>query len=127
IAGARDDYRPGRLRRRDVLDTRTWPGTWRLVGRSWRAGIGELSRAALRRTLVRAAATYVPDLRTSDVEPWLAGVRAQALGRDGRLVDDFAFSGTGRALHLRNAPSPAATSCLAIARHVAAEARRAFA
>jgi L-2-hydroxyglutarate oxidase LhgO len=58
--------------------------------------------------------------------PAFAGVRAQALGRDGRLVDDFVFSFTERALHVRNAPSPAATSSLAIARHVADEAERAF-
>ena len=60
------------------------------------------------------------------MEPAFAGVRAQALGRDGRLVDDFVFSATERALHVRNAPSPAATASLAIARHVAEEAERAF-
>jgi 2-hydroxyglutarate dehydrogenase len=75
---------------------------------------------------VRAAARYVPELRSSDLEPAFAGVRAQALGRDGRLVDDFAFSATPRALHVRNAPSPAATSALAIARYVADQAERQF-
>ncbi|MGA8363606.1 MAG: L-2-hydroxyglutarate oxidase, partial [Solirubrobacteraceae bacterium] len=60
------------------------------------------------------------------VRPAFAGVRAQALGRDGRLIDDFVFSATPRALHVRNAPSPAATSSLAIARHVVGEAERAF-
>jgi (S)-2-hydroxyglutarate dehydrogenase len=69
----------------------------------------------------------VPELHTGDVETSFAGVRAQALARDGRLVDDFVFSQTERALHLRNAPSPAATASLAIARHVADEAVRAFA
>jgi len=73
-----------------------------------------------------AAARYVPELGTRDVEVSFAGVRAQALARDGRLVDDFVFSRTDRALHVRNAPSPAATSSLAIARHVADEAARAF-
>ena len=75
---------------------------------------------------MRAAARYVPELRLRDVEPAFAGVRAQALARDGRLVDDFVFSATERALHVRNAPSPAATSSLAIARHVADHAQRAF-
>jgi len=75
---------------------------------------------------VRAAARYVPELQPTDVEPAFAGVRAQALTRDGRLVDDFVFSATPRALHVRNAPSPAATSSLAIARHVAEQADRAF-
>jgi L-2-hydroxyglutarate oxidase LhgO len=68
----------------------------------------------------------VPELQIADVQPAFAGVRAQALGRDGGLVDDFVFSHTERALHVRNAPSPAATSSLAIARHVADEAQRAF-
>jgi 2-hydroxyglutarate dehydrogenase len=88
--------------------------------------VTELRHAALRSTLVRAAARYVPELQVRDVQPAFAGVRAQALARDGRLVDDFVFSRTERALHVRNAPSPAATSALAIARHVAEEAERAF-
>jgi 2-hydroxyglutarate dehydrogenase len=93
----------------------------------WATGVTELRHAALRSAFVRAAARYVPELRLTDVEPAFAGVRAQALGRDGRLLDDFVFSATERALHVRNAPSPAATSSLAIARHVADEAERAFA
>ncbi|HEY4428380.1 MAG TPA: L-2-hydroxyglutarate oxidase [Solirubrobacteraceae bacterium] len=126
MAGARDAYHLGTVHRRDLLDTLAWPGTWRMLSHWWRTGVGELRHAALRSTFVRAAARYVPELRTSDVEPSFAGVRAQALGRDGRLVDDFVFSATERALHVRNAPSPAATSSLAIARHVADEAERAF-
>ena len=86
----------------------------------------ELRHATSRSALVRAAARYVPELQVSDVQPAFAGVRAQALGRDGRLIDDFVFSGTERALHVRNAPSPAATASLAIARHVADQAERAF-
>jgi L-2-hydroxyglutarate oxidase len=126
MAGARDAYRLGTVRARDVLDTLTWPGTWRMLGHWWSTGVTELRHAALRPAFVRAAARFVPELHTADVEPAFAGVRAQALGRDGRLVDDFVFSATDRALHVRNAPSPAATSSLAIARHVADEASRAF-
>jgi (S)-2-hydroxyglutarate dehydrogenase len=126
MAGARDAYRLGTVRGRDVLDTLAWPGTWRMLGRWWAIGVSELRHAAMRSTFVHAAARYVPELRTADVEPSFAGVRAQALARDGRLVDDFVFSSTGRALHVRNAPSPAATSSLAIARHVADEAEKAF-
>jgi (S)-2-hydroxyglutarate dehydrogenase len=100
----------------------TWPGTRRMVGRWWRTGVTEIRHAALRRTLVEAARRYVPDLRDDDVERGaLSGIRAQALGRDGRLVDDFVFSRTERALHVRNAPSPGATSALAIARVIADE------
>jgi (S)-2-hydroxyglutarate dehydrogenase len=127
IAGARDAYSLSKIRRRDVLDTLAWPGTWKMLGRFWSTGVTELRHAALRSAFVKAAARFLPELRTADVEPSFAGVRAQALGRDGRLVDDFVFSHTERALHVRNAPSPAATSSLAIARHVAEEASQAFA
>jgi 2-hydroxyglutarate dehydrogenase len=124
IAGARDAYRLRTIRRRDVLDTLGWPGTWRMLAKWWRTGATELRHAAVRSAFVQAAARYVPGLQVDDVMPAFAGVRAQALGRDGRLVDDFVFSATERALHVRNAPSPAATSSLAIARHVADEAER---
>jgi 2-hydroxyglutarate dehydrogenase len=82
--------------------------------------------AASRRAFVRAAQRYVPDLRAEDVLTGPSGVRAQALARDGRLVDDFVISHTGRTLHVRNAPSPAATSSLAIARLIADRAEEAF-
>jgi 2-hydroxyglutarate dehydrogenase len=123
---ARDAYRLGRVRREDLLDTLRWPGTWRMLARWWRPGVTELRHAASRAAFARAAARYVPELRADDVGPAFAGVRAQALARDGRLVDDFAFSATERALHVRNAPSPAATSSLAIARYVADRADETF-
>jgi (S)-2-hydroxyglutarate dehydrogenase len=99
--------------------TLSWPGTWRMAARWWRTGLTELHHALSRRALARAAATYVPELRPGDFLPYFSGVRAQALGRDGRLVDDFVVSETERALHVRNAPSPAATSVLALARLIA--------
>jgi (S)-2-hydroxyglutarate dehydrogenase len=126
IAGARDGYRLSRVRREDLLDTLAWPGTWRMIARSWRAGATELRHAAQHSSLVRAAARYVPELEAADVRPAFAGVRAQALARDGRLLDDFVISSSERALHVRNAPSPAASASLAIARHLAEEAQRAF-
>ena len=100
-------------------DSFTWPGTYRMARRFWRTGISEMRYATSRRAVVRDAARYVPELRPGDVTGGPSGVRAQALGRDGTLVDDFAFSVTGRALHVRNAPSPGATSALAIARVIA--------
>jgi L-2-hydroxyglutarate oxidase len=127
MAGARDAYRLSTVRRRDLQETLAWPGTWRMLAHWWRTGVTELRHAALRSAFVHAAARYVPELQPADVETSFAGVRAQALGRDGRLVDDFVFSRTERALHVRNAPSPAATSSLAIARHIADEAESAFA
>jgi L-2-hydroxyglutarate oxidase LhgO len=106
--------------------TLRWPGTWRMARRWWRTGLTELQHAISPATLTRAAARYVPELQPGDAEPAWAGVRAQAITRDGRLVDDFAFSHTERALHVRNAPSPAATASLAIAKYVADEAERAL-
>jgi (S)-2-hydroxyglutarate dehydrogenase len=126
IALARDAYRAGTVRRRDVLDTLTWPGTWRMLGRWWKTGVGELHHAALRAAVARAGARFLPELQPADITPAFAGVRAQALGRDGALLDDFVFSATPRALHVRNAPSPGATASLAIARHVVEEAQLAF-
>ncbi|HKH18740.1 MAG TPA: L-2-hydroxyglutarate oxidase [Solirubrobacteraceae bacterium] len=111
---------------RSLSRTLRWPGTWRMARRWWRTGLTELHHALSPAALTRAAARYVPELEPGDAEPAWAGVRAQAVARDGRLVDDFAFSHTERALHVRNAPSPAGTAALAIARHVADEAERAL-
>ena len=95
-----------------------WPGTWRVARRWWRVGLRELHWAASVRAFAREARRYVPELRRADLLPGPHGVRAQAVGRDGSLVDDFVFSQTERTLHVRNAPSPGATSSLAIAEHV---------
>jgi 2-hydroxyglutarate dehydrogenase len=117
LAGARDSER--RFTASDVRDTLAWGGTYRMARRWWRTGLTELRHAADRRALVRDGARYIPELTPDDVLPGPAGVRAQALGRDGSLVDDFVVSETERALHVRNAPSPAATSSLALARLIA--------
>jgi (S)-2-hydroxyglutarate dehydrogenase len=105
--------------RGDVGHTFSWPGTWRMARRWWRTGVTELRHALSRRTLAAAAADYVPELTAQDFDGGFAGVRAQAVARDGGLVDDFVVSETERALHVRNAPSPAATSSLALARLIA--------
>jgi L-2-hydroxyglutarate oxidase len=126
LAGARDAYELSRIVPRDVLETLSWPGSWRMFRRWWRTGTVEMRHAVSRAAFVAAASRFVPELRIEDVEPAFAGVRAQALDRDGRLVDDFVFSQTERALHVRNAPSPAATSSLAIAALVADRAEEAF-
>ena len=119
LAGARDGYRPAALRARDVRDTLAWPGSWRMMRRWWRTGVGELRTATSRRAFAAQASRYVPQLRAADLLPAFSGVRAQAVTRDGRLVDDFLVSRTERAIHVRNAPSPAATSALALARLIA--------
>jgi (S)-2-hydroxyglutarate dehydrogenase len=115
IAPARDAYR-WRVRPGDLAAIVAWPGTWRFAARHWRLGLTELRRAASRRSFAAEAARLVPELRAADLERGPAGVRAQALGRDGRLVDDFVVHRTERAVHVRNAPSPAATSSLSLAR-----------
>jgi (S)-2-hydroxyglutarate dehydrogenase len=96
-----------------------WPGTIRMGLKWWRTGITEIRHRLSKRTLARAAADYVPELGPADFDGGFAGKRAQALGRDGKLVDDFVVSETERALHVRNAPSPAATSSFALARLIA--------
>jgi len=127
IAPARDAYALNTMRFRDLRETLAWPGTRRLLRRHWRAASGELLRAGSQAALVAAAARMVPQLRREDVEPGPAGIRAQALTREGALLEDFAFSTGERVLHVRNAPSPGATASLAIAEHVCDEAERAFA
>jgi 2-hydroxyglutarate dehydrogenase len=126
LVGARDAYSLRTVRAHDLRSSATWPGTWRMARRFWRAGVTEMALAGSRRAFVRACARYVPELRLDDVERGPAGIRAQAVRRDGRLVDDFAFAGAGRTLHVLNAPSPAATSSLAIASVIADRAAEAF-
>ena len=115
LVGARDGYALHTLRVADIVDTVTWPGTWRMMARWWRTGIGELRLASSRSAFAAEASRYVPGIGAEDLLPAFGGVRAQAVGRDGRLVDDFLLSATPHAIHVRNAPSPAATSSLALA------------
>lgn len=115
LAATRDASRRGPALR-DLAATVFWPGTWRLMAHHRRAGAAEVRRALSRRVLAAEAARYVPEIERSDLLPAFSGIRAQALGRDGRLEDDFVISRTERTLHVRNAPSPAATSALALAR-----------
>jgi 2-hydroxyglutarate dehydrogenase len=117
LAAARDPRK--KLSAEDLRATLAWPGTRKMVRRWWRTGLTEIKHALSKRTLVRDAQRYVPELQLDDVQPGHFGIRAQALGRDGRLIDDFVFDQTGRVLHVRNAPSPGATASLAIAREIA--------
>ena len=121
VAGALNAYKLGRINVADAWHTLAWPGTWRLARKHWRAGLAELRHAIRPSTLVREAQRFVPDLTPADFTSGPSGVRAQALACDGTLVDDFVVSRTGRSVHVRNAPSPAATSSLAIARLIADE------
>lgn len=99
---------------RDVLATASWPGFWRLARQHWTTGVRELVEDLLPRLYLRRVRRYVPGLRRSDVAPGPSGIRAQAVDREGNLVDDFSLRRTRRIVHVRNAPSPAATASLAI-------------
>ncbi|MEV4802475.1 L-2-hydroxyglutarate oxidase [Nonomuraea sp. NPDC049421] len=96
-----------------------WPGTLRMARTHWRTGVKEVYGSLVKGAFLEAARRYVPDLTAADLERARGGVRAQAVARDGRLVDDFIVDVHGRVVLVRNAPSPAATSSLAIARHIA--------
>jgi 2-hydroxyglutarate dehydrogenase len=120
FVGARDAYRLSRVVPRDLAESLLWPGTRRMMRRHWRTGMAELRHAVSIRSFVADCRRYVPELRREDVEHSAhSGVRAQAIARDGSLVDDFVVSETEHAVHVRNAPSPAATSALALAELIA--------
>jgi L-2-hydroxyglutarate oxidase len=118
LALALEGYRWRDISLRDLRDIAGWPGTWRLVRRHWPSGLGELARSLLKRLYLGSVRSYLPDLAPGDLVRSAAGVRAQAVRRDGGLVDDFVVHSTGRVTLVRNAPSPAATSSLAIAEHI---------
>ncbi len=120
LALAREGYRATTIEPFDLAHTLAYPGFWRLSARFWRAGAYEAYRSLSRQAFVRSLQKLVPSLRASDVRRGGAGVRAQAVGPDGRLLDDFAFAEDERSLHVLNAPSPAATAALTIGEHVAA-------
>jgi (S)-2-hydroxyglutarate dehydrogenase len=100
---------------RDIVG---YKGFWNIARQHWKTGVTEVAGSASMRLFVNRAKTYVPELDIKDVARGGAGVRAQAVDRDGGLVDDFRINQIGRITALRNAPSPAATSSLAIAEHV---------
>ena len=102
----------------DLVEVARTPAFWRFARQHWRTGIREMYGSLSKRRFVAAARAYVPELTDDDVVPGTAGIRAQALDADGGLVDDFRISIRDRIVVLRNAPSPAATSALAIAEHV---------
>ncbi|MFA1540799.1 L-2-hydroxyglutarate oxidase [Actinomadura monticuli] len=120
LALAREGYRRRDVRPADLWETLRWPGFRRLARRHWRTGAKELYGSAVKRAFVAEARGFVPELAARDVVAAPAGVRAQAVDPDGSLVDDFRIGRVGPVVTVRNAPSPAATSSLAIAEHVAA-------
>jgi L-2-hydroxyglutarate oxidase LhgO len=122
LAFSRSGYRRRDVDLRDLAGTIAYPGMLRLAARFWRTGAAEMWRDVSRRAFLADLQRFVPELRAEQLVFGPSGIRAQALRRDGTLVDDFELGGSGRVLHVRNAPSPAATSSLAIGRVLAEEA-----
>lgn len=119
LAFKREGYRRSAFDLADVAGILSWPGSWRLGRAHWRAGARELAGSLSTRAYMRLARRYVPEIGPADVVRSRTGVRAQALDRDGSLVDDFRIYESDGVVSVRNAPSPAATSSLAIAEFVA--------
>ncbi|MFJ7267372.1 L-2-hydroxyglutarate oxidase [Streptomyces sp. NPDC099050] len=119
---AREGYGWGVVRPRDLADELAWPGSWRMAARHWRYGAGEVRRSLSKAAFVEAVRRLLPAVRAEDLVPAAAGVRAQAVLRDGGLVDDFLIREGERMVHVLNAPSPAATASLPIGREIAGRA-----
>jgi L-2-hydroxyglutarate oxidase LhgO len=124
---AREQYSRVAFSPRDALASATYTGLWRFAARHLRTGAAEVWRDLSKGAFVRDIQRYVPAVTEDDVRFGPSGIRAQALGRDGRLLDDFVIEGSGRIVHVVNAPSPAATSSLAIGAHIAQVALEALA
>ena len=118
---AREGYTKLKINPRDVLDSLRWPGLWQLGRRFWRTGLEEAARSLSKKRFLASLRELVPELPDDCLVPTHAGVRAQALHRDGRLVDDFYYLRAPRQVHVLNAPSPAATASLEIAKRIANE------
>jgi L-2-hydroxyglutarate oxidase len=118
MALSRNGYSWGQVSPRDLAAMAAWPGTWRLAAQHWRTGAYEFAGSVSKRRFLARARDYVPSLEETDLVRAPAGVRAQAVSKDGRIIDDFVLSQRGPVMFVRNAPSPAATSSLAIAQHI---------
>jgi (S)-2-hydroxyglutarate dehydrogenase len=126
LAFAREGYKKSDFVPRDLRETLTFPGFWKMARRYWQTGMGEMVRSFNKAAFVKALQRLLPELTADDLQPGGSGVRAQAIASTGALVDDFAISVTGRALHVLNAPSPGATASLAIGQMIIEKAGQAF-
>ncbi|MFZ0275322.1 MAG: L-2-hydroxyglutarate oxidase [Candidatus Sulfotelmatobacter sp.] len=115
LAFRREGYRRTDFKLEDLASSLTFPGFWRMAAKHWRSGFDEVHRSFSKAAFVRTLQRLVPAVREEDLVPGGSGVRAQALKRDGTLVDDFQFVQSGNALHVLNVPSPAATASLLMA------------
>ena len=126
LAFAREGYAKTAFSLGHALSLITFPGFWVMAAKYWRMGFGEMYRSWNKRAFVKALRTLLPDLSMEDVAPGGAGVRAQAMDSKGNLLDDFSFIDSPRAIHVLNAPSPAATSSITIGEAIASKALDTF-
>jgi L-2-hydroxyglutarate oxidase LhgO len=126
LAFAREGYGKTEFSAREMLGILTFPGFWRMAMEHWSTGLKEQYRSMIKRAFVRSLQALVPEVRSEDLSGPSSGVRAQALSRRGELLHDFSISRTHNSIHVLNAPSPAATSCLAISRYIVDMARDTF-
>jgi (S)-2-hydroxyglutarate dehydrogenase len=118
LAFARDGYRFHNFSLSDLRDMATFGGFIGFARKNWKTGAEEMLRDLSKKRFLASLQRYVPELRLEDLVPGPSGVRAQAMSDDGQLVDDFVFNEADGVMHVRNAPSPAATSSLVIAEMV---------
>jgi (S)-2-hydroxyglutarate dehydrogenase len=118
LALSREGYRWRDVSAGDLAEIVRFAGFRRFAKQHWRTGLAEMRGSLSKRAFVAAAQRYVPELQVGDVLPSTSGIRAQAMERDGSLVDDFRITHRGAVMAVRNAPSPAATSSLAIGEHI---------
>ena len=126
LAFKREGYKFLDISLRDMVSTLSWPGFWKMAWRHWGMALGEYYRSLSKKAFHKALARLVPELQIDQIHRSGAGVRAQAMDRSGKLVDDFHIVGAPRQIHVLNAPSPAATACLSIGKTIARKASSEF-
>lgn len=126
LAFAREGYGRWRVNPADLWEVLSFGGFWKMAAQYWKMGLAEMYRDYVKEAYVKELQRYMPELRAADLLPGPSGVRAQALSADGRLVDDFLIQRGENVVHVQNAPSPAATSSLVIARMIVDEAQSSF-
>lgn len=118
LAFKREGYKFTDFNFSETMETFTWPGFWKIVAKYGNTGMGEMYRSLSKAAFTKALQKLIPEIQENDLVPGGAGVRAQACNREGILIDDFDIVKNGNIIHVRNAPSPAATSCLAIGKKI---------
>ena len=116
---AREGYKKTDINLRELAEILSYPAFWKLAGKNWRMGIEEIKRSFSKGAFVRSLKRLVPEIREEDLYPVSAGVRAQAMMKDGRFIDDFLVVEGKNSLHVLNAPSPAATASIPIGEAIA--------